>query len=62
MNILNYFIMTKQAQNSLTLYKGQNPSTIRQALSFQNSSIVNELKEYFNAKDLDELSIKLSIG
>lgn len=54
--------MTKQAQNSLALYKGQNPSTIRQALSIQNSSIVNELKEYFNAKDLDELSIKLSIG
>ena len=54
--------MTKQAQNSLALYKGQNPSTIRQALSFQNSSVINELKEYFNAKDLDELSIKLSIG
>lgn len=54
--------MTKQAQNSLSLYKGQNPSTIKQALSFQKSNVVNELKEYFNAKDLNELSIKLSIG
>ena len=48
--------MTKQAQNSLT------PLTIKQALSIQNSSVVNELKEYFKAKDLNELSIKLSIG
>ena len=54
--------MTKQAQNSLLLYKGQNPLTIKQALSIQNSEVVNELKEYFNAKDLDELSVKLSIG
>lgn len=54
--------MTKQAQNSLALYKGQNPSTIKQALSMQKSSVVEELKEYFNAKDLNELSIKLSIG
>ena len=54
--------MTKQAQNSLALYKGQDPLTIKQALSVQNSSVVNELKEYFKAKDLNELSIKLSIG
>lgn len=54
--------MTKQAQNSLNLYRGQNPSTIKQALSIQKSSVVNELKEHFNAKDLDELSVKLSIG
>lgn len=54
--------MTKQAQNSLALYKGQNPSTIKQALRIQRSSVVEELKEHFNAKDLDELAVKLSIG
>lgn len=54
--------MTKQAQNSLFLYKGQNPKTIKMALSFQDNSVINELKEYFKAKDIDELSFKLSIG
>ena len=54
--------MTKQAQNSLNLYRGQNPATIKQALRIQMSSVVEELKEYFNAKDIDELAVKLSIG
>jgi len=53
--------MTQQAKNSLSLYKGGNPSTIKQLLEFQKSSVVNELKEYFNASTLDELAIKLSI-
>ena len=54
--------MTKQAQNSINLYKGQNPSTIKQALSFQKNSVVEELKTYFNAKDINDLAIKLSIS
>lgn len=54
--------MTKQAQNSLDLYRGQNPATIKQALRMQKNSVVKELQEYFNAKDINELSIKLSIG
>lgn len=54
--------MTKQAQNSMFLYKGQNPSIIKKALSFQKTSVVKELQEYFNAANLEELSIKLSIG
>ncbi len=54
--------MTKQAQNSLNLYRGQNPATIKQALRIQRSSVVEELKEHFNAKDIDELAVKLSIG
>lgn len=54
--------MTKQAQNSINLYKGRNPSTIKQALSFQKNSIVEELKTYFNAKDINDLAIKLSIS
>ena len=39
--------MTKQAQNSLNLYRGQNPATIKQALRMQKSSIVEELKAHF---------------
>lgn len=54
--------MTKQAENSIQLYKGNNPATIEQLLKMQNTSVVNELKEYFDAKDLKELAIKLSIS
>ncbi len=54
--------MTKQAQNSLVLYRGQNPATIKRALSIQRSSVVDELKRHFDMSDLDSLAIKLSIG
>lgn len=54
--------MTQQAINSINLYKGNNPGTIKQALSFQKSSVVNELKEHFKANDLNDLAFKLSIG
>lgn len=54
--------MTKQAQNSLDLYRGQNPATIKQALRMQKSSVVEELKEYFGVSDIDSLATRLSIG
>lgn len=54
--------MTQQAKNSLELYKGGNPSTIKQLLIRQSKSVVEELKEHFNAKDTDELALRLSIG
>lgn len=47
--------MIKQAQSSLDLYRGQNPVTIKQALRMQKNSVVKELQEYFNAKDINEL-------
>lgn len=53
--------MTQQALNSIRLYKGGNPTTIEQLLKYQKSSIVNELKEHFNASSLHELAIKLSL-
>ena len=53
--------MTQQALNSIELYKGNSPSTIEKALSFQKKSVVDELKAYFSAKDNKELAIKLSI-
>ena len=53
--------MTSQALNSIELYKGNNPATIKMALKFQKSSVVNELMEHFNAKNIDELAIKLSM-
>lgn len=53
--------MTPQATNSLKLYKGGNPATIEKLLKMQSTSVVNELKEHFKAKDLKELAIKLSI-
>ncbi len=53
--------MTKQALNSIELYKGNNPATIKMALKMQRSSVVNELMEHFGTKDIDELAIKLSI-
>lgn len=54
--------MTNQAQNSINLYVGENPDTIKKALKLQKKSVVSELMEHFNAKDIDELSLKLSIG
>lgn len=54
--------MTIQAQNSLALYKEQNPLMIKYALSMQEDSIVDELKKYFGVLDIDSLAIKLSIG
>lgn len=54
--------MTKQAQNSLDLYKGQNPSTIKRALQIQRSSVVEELKTHFGVSDIDSLATRLSIG
>lgn len=53
--------MSSQALNSIDLYKGNDPETIKMALKFQKSSIVNELMEHFDAKDIGELAIKLSM-
>lgn len=50
-----------QAENSISLYRGQNPSTIRQALSFQKQSVVNELLEHYGCTDTGTLSVKLSM-
>lgn len=49
-----------KAQNSIDLYAGNNPATIKQALKMQKKSIVSELMEHFDAKNIDELAIKLS--
>lgn len=52
--------MTKQAENSIQLYKGGNPATIEQLLKFQKQSVVNELKEHFRVTSISELALKLS--
>ena len=52
--------MTKQAQNSIDLYLGQDPTTIKRALSIQKSSIINELKEHFGVTDIDTLAVTLA--
>ncbi len=54
--------MTKQALNSINLYKGQDPSKIKQLLRIQNRSVVNELMEHYSASDIDELAVKLSMN
>lgn len=54
--------MTSQAENSIGLYRGNNPDTIKRALKFQRTSVVDELKEHFNASNIDELAIKLSLA
>lgn len=54
--------MTSQAQNSIDLYSGENPESIKRALKFQKKSVVSELMEHFNAKDINELAIKLSLA
>jgi hypothetical protein len=59
--IKKLIIMSEQAKNSLNLYRGGNPATIEQLLKMQRSTVVDELKEHFNCKDLKELAIRLSI-
>ena len=54
--------MTLQAQNSLALYKGGNPATIRKMLAMQKKSSVEELMEHFGTTDINELSLRLSMG
>lgn len=53
--------MTQQAMNSLDLYRGGNPETIKKLLRLQSNSVVNELKEHFHARGVDDLAIKLSM-
>lgn len=54
--------MTPQAKNSLELYRGGRPGTIKQLLRVQRESVVKELMQYTNARDIDELAIRLSGG
>lgn len=54
--------MKEQTKNALKLYRGGNPSTIKQLLRVQHSSVVNELKELCHTDNLGELAIRLSAG
>jgi len=54
--------MTVQAQNSIALYRGNNPATIQQLLRMQGSSVVDELMQHFGAKDIPELALALSMA
>lgn len=54
--------MTQQAKNSIELYRGNDPEKIKMLLRIQDSSVVNELKEHFNADNIDDLAIKLSMA
>jgi len=53
--------MTPQAQNSIRLYQGNDPMKIKMLLRIQRSSVVDELKQHFNADTIEELAFKLSI-
>lgn len=54
--------MTPQARNSINLYRGGNPDTIKQLLKMQKQSVIDELMVHFKADSYDELAQKLSIG
>lgn len=54
--------MTTQAENSLSMYRNGNPSTIMQLLKVQKQSVVDELKTYFGVSTIQELASRLSIG
>ena len=48
--------LSKQAQNSLELFKGNPPSTIERALRIQRKEVVEELKEHFGVDGISELA------
>lgn len=52
--------MSNQAENSIALYAGQDANKIEKLLRIQHSSVVNELKEHFGAKDIPDLAFRLS--
>ena len=52
--------MSNQANNFKNLVKGNPVSQIIRALNMVSSSVVEELKQEYNAKNIDELAIKLS--
>lgn len=54
--------MTRQAANSIALYRGNNPNTIEQLLKMQNSSVVAELKEHFGVENISDLATALSMA
>lgn len=53
--------LSKQAQNSLALYKSQEPRKIKQLLQIQGK-VKDELMAHFGALDLDELALRCSLG
>lgn len=54
--------MSQQAINSLGLYRGGNPETIKKLLAIQHHSVVEELMDYFHTTDMTELAFHLSFG
>lgn len=52
--------MSNQANNFKNLVKGNPISQIIMALNMVSSNVVEELKQEYNAKNIDELAIKLS--
>lgn len=54
--------MSQQAINSLGLYRGGNPETIKKLLAIQDKGVVKELMDHFKATDLDDLAFHLSFG
>lgn len=54
--------MTRQAENCISMFRGNAPATIEKALRMQKSSIVNELKEHYGSSDIGHLALRLSLG
>lgn len=54
--------LSSWAQNSLALYRGNNPQTILRALNIQNKSVVKELMDHFGVTTKEDLAFRLSIG
>jgi hypothetical protein len=53
--------MSTQAQNSLALYRGQDPNKILMLLKIQRASVVDELKAHVGASSLEDLAFRLSM-
>lgn len=53
--------LSQKAKNNIEMLRGNNPSKITSWLKMLPSSIVNELKQYYNADDINELSVKISM-
>jgi len=54
--------LSRQAKNSIDLYRGGDTTKIAMLLQMQKKSIVDELMQHFKTSSIHELAYKLSIG
>ena len=51
--------MTRQAENCVNLFRGQQPEKIEAALRMLQKSVLQELLDHYNKKSIEDLAYQL---